>query len=231
MIEAFEFLEKLEQGALKIIEDDFSLNIENKERIISLFKELDIFQIKTDYIIWRDKIPLLSTNKARTVPGSIIRRGVFIGTNAIIMPSFINIGASIGENTMIDSGVTIGSCAYIGKNCHISSNTVIAGVLEPVSKIPVIIEDNVFVGAQCLISEGIRICKNSVIAAGTILTSSTKIIDINTKKEFNHIPENSLITPGFYEKNGFQIQCAIIQKKVNAQTIAKTELNKNLRKN
>lgn len=231
--DALKFFSLLEDGAMKIIEktDDgkFNLNIENKKLIQQLFVHLPVE--KHFDPIWRDKIPLLDkVDHFRMVPGAIIRRGACIKENCVIMPSFINIGTHIGHNTMIDSGVTIGSCAYIGNRCHISSNVVIAGVLEPISNMPVVIDDDVFVGAQSLIAEGVFVSKGSVISSGVHLTASTKIIDRATNIEYDHVPPYSVVVPGFYESAPkVYIQCAYIIKTVDEKTRSKTSINDILR--
>jgi 2,3,4,5-tetrahydropyridine-2-carboxylate N-succinyltransferase len=148
--DALQFLALLENGTMKIVEKTndgkFELNITNKELVQKVFSYLPIEKHINGDKIWRDKIPLLTKiDHFRMVPGAIIRAGACIKEDAIIMPSFVNIGTYIGSKTMIDSGVTIGSCAYIGNRCHVSSNVVIAGVLEPISQMPVIVDDDVFI--------------------------------------------------------------------------------------
>lgn len=234
--QALEFLSDLETGKKKIIESDFSLNIENKGKIVQLFK---IFETKKIGEHYNDKIPLFEISENminfRVVPGATIRRGVYIAKNVVIMPSFVNIGAHIGENTMIDSYVTAGSCVYIGANCHISSSSVLAGVLEPINHMPIIIEDNVFIGAQCLVAEGVRVKKNAVLAAGVHITASTKIIERQTGKMFDHVPENAVVVPGFYESitNNIKsiIQCAWVIRYVEGgkNNLSKLALNEILR--
>lgn len=159
--------------------------------------------------------------------GAICREGAFIGKKTVIMPSFINIGAYIGENCTIDIYSQIGSCARIGDNCHISAGTVIAGVIEPVNALPVIIDDNVFIGGNCLISEGVIVKRGAVISAGTSITSSTKIIDQETNEiTYGSIPENSVAISGSVNyKNNLSINCVIIKKKVSNSTLKKVELN------
>lgn len=233
---AYEFLEALENGTARIVEENFELNIANKENILKVFKHLDI---KNDYqfeYFARDKIPLMQKldAKFRIVPGSIIRRGAYIGDDVVVMPSFINIGASVGEKTMIDSYATIGSCAFIGKRCHISSSTVVGGVLEPINAMPVIIEDDVVIGAGCVVAEGVRIKSGSIVAAGVTLTSSVKIIDRQTGDYYDHVPANSLVIPGSYEsisEHGIKsfINCAWVTTHDNKNSKEKVMLNVNLR--
>jgi 2,3,4,5-tetrahydropyridine-2-carboxylate N-succinyltransferase len=170
---------------------------------------------------------------ARIVPGAYVRTGVFLGRNVGVMPSFINIGAYIGDNTMIDSMATIGSCAQIGKNCHIASSVTISGVLEPMADKPVIIEDNCFIGAGSQISEGVTICEGSVIGSGVILSSSTKIYDRNTKQLlYGTIPPYSVVVPGIMPISNDEtasVLAAIIVKTVDEGTRKKTAINDLLR--
>ena len=167
----------------------------------------------------------------RAVPGCFVRKGAFLNSGCIVMPSFVNIGANIGKNTMIDSMTTIGSCAQIGANCHISANVCIGGVLEPLQANPVIIEDNCFVGAGCQITEGIIVHEGSVIATGVTLSSGVKIIDRATGKVFkNEIPPYSVVVSGSYKsENNLSINCAIIIKKITAEIRSKTSINDLLR--
>ncbi|MDR1476154.1 MAG: 2,3,4,5-tetrahydropyridine-2,6-dicarboxylate N-succinyltransferase [Holosporales bacterium] len=167
----------------------------------------------------------------RKVPGTIIREGSYIGPNTVIMPSFINIGVYVGEKTMIDINSAIGSCAQIGSNCHISAMTCIGGVLEPTSAMPVIIEDNCFIGAHSAILEGVIVGENSVIASGVIISASTKIIDRKTGKIYlGEIPKNSVVVPGSYQTSGnLNISCAVIIKMVDHRTRQKSSINEILR--
>lgn len=153
--------------------------------------------------------------KIRVVPGAIVRYSAYLSPGVVVMPSFINVGAYIGENTMIDANATIGSCAQIGSNCHISDGVTIGGVLEPINANPVIIEDGCFVGARSVISESVIVKQNSIISAGVTLTGSTKIIDRETGEiTYGKVRENSLVIPGTYSvKNGLSISCAIVMDK------------------
>ena len=178
-----------------------------------------------------DKIGILSSSQRyRKIPGSIIRDGVYIGNDAVIMPSYINIGAYIGNKTMIDINAAIGSCAQIGNSCHISALACIGGVLEPAVATPVIIEDNCFIGACSAILEGVIVEKNSVIASGVIISGSTKIIDRQTQKVHKGIiPSGSVVVSGSYPSDSLNISCAIIIKKVDDKTREKSSINDILR--
>lgn len=196
---------------------------------------------------WWDKVPSkfdgLSADDFRAagfraVPGSIVRRSAFIAPNVVLMPSFVNVGAYVGEGTMVDTWVTIGSCAQIGKNCHISGGVGIGGVLEPLQAGPVIIEDNCFIGARSEVAEGIVIEEGSVISMGVFLGASTKIIDRETGEVFmGRVPAYSVVIPGTLPSakplpDGSpapSLACAVIVKRVDAKTRSKTGINELLR--
>lgn len=168
----------------------------------------------------------------RTVPGTIIRKGSFVGKNVVLMPSFINIGAYIDDGTMVDTWATVGSCAQIGKNVHISGGVGIGGVLEPLQASPTIIEDNCFIGARSEIVEGVIVEKGSVISMGVYIGKSTKIYDRETKQiSYGKIPAGSVVVAGSLPAidNSHSIYCAVIVKKVDNNTLSKVELNDLLR--
>ena len=168
----------------------------------------------------------------RVVPPAIARRGSFIGKNAVLMPSYVNIGAYVGEGTMVDTWATVGSCAQIGKNVHLSGGVGIGGVLEPIQAGPVIIEDNFFIGARSEVVEGVVIEENSVLSMGVYIGQSTKIYDRETGEvHYGRVPAGSVVVPGSIPaSNGkYSLYAAIIVKKVDAQTRAKTAINELLR--
>ena len=168
----------------------------------------------------------------RAVPGSIVRRGSFIGRNAVLMPSFVNIGAFVDEGTMVDTWATVGSCAQIGRNVHISGGTGIGGVLEPLQAGPVIIEDNCFIGARSEVAEGVIVEEGAVISMGVFLGASTKIVDRATGEViYGRIPAYSVVVPGTLpgRDGGPGLACAVIVKRVDAQTRSKTGINELLR--
>ena len=168
----------------------------------------------------------------RVVPPAIARRGSFIGKNAVLMPSYVNIGAYVGEGTMVDTWATVGSCAQIGKNVHLSGGVGIGGVLEPIQAGPVIIEDNCFIGACSEVVEGVVIEENSVLSMGVYIGQSTKIYDRETGEvHYGRVPAGSVVVPGSIPaSNGkYSLYAAIIVKKVDAQTRAKTAINELLR--
>jgi 2,3,4,5-tetrahydropyridine-2-carboxylate N-succinyltransferase len=168
----------------------------------------------------------------RAVPGAIVRRGAYVGKNVILMPSFVNIGAWVGEGTMVDTWATVGSCAQIGKNVHLSGGAGIGGVLEPLQANPTIIEDGCFIGARAEVAEGVIVGEGAVLAMGVYLSASTKIVDRATGEVFRgKVPPYSVVVPGSLPdaKGGPSLYCAVIVKRVDAQTRAKTGVNELLR--
>ena len=196
---------------------------------------------------WYDKVPSkfadwskkLDFDDAgfRAVPNCVVRRGAYIAPKAVLMPCFVNIGAHVGEGTMIDTWVTIGSCAQVGKNCHISGGVGLGGVLEPLQANPTIIEDNCFIGARSEVAEGVIVEEGSVLSMGVFLGASTKIVDRATGEIFQgRVPAYSVVVPGSLAgkplpdgKPGPSLACAVIVKRVDAKTRAKTSVNELLR--
>jgi len=168
----------------------------------------------------------------RVVPPAVARKGSFIGKNVVLMPSYVNIGAYVDEGTMVDTWATVGSCAQIGKNVHLSGGVGIGGVLEPVQAGPVIIEDNVFVGARSEVVEGVIIEENAVLSMGVYIGQSTKIYDRETGEiTYGRVPAGAVVVPGSLPSacGKYSLYCAVIVKKVDAQTRAKTGINELLR--
>ena len=168
----------------------------------------------------------------RVVPNAIVRRGSFIGKNAVLMPSYVNIGAYVGDGTMVDTWATVGSCAQIGKNVHLSGGVGIGGVLEPVQAGPTIIGDNCFVGARSEVVEGVVVEDNCVISMGVYIGQSTKIYDRETGEVFyGRVPAGSVVVAGnLPSKDGsYSLYCAVIVKKVDAKTLGKVGINELLR--
>lgn len=168
----------------------------------------------------------------RSVPGAIVRQGAYIARNVVLMPSFVNIGAYVDEGAMIDAWATVGSCAQIGKNVHLSGGAGIGGVLEPLQANPTIIEDGCFIGARAEVAEGVIVREGAVLAMGVYLSGSTKIIDRATGEVFRgEVPAYSVVVPGALPdpKGGPSLYCAVIVKRVDAQTRAKTGVNELLR--
>ncbi|MBA4742799.1 MAG: 2,3,4,5-tetrahydropyridine-2,6-dicarboxylate N-succinyltransferase [Azoarcus sp.] len=168
----------------------------------------------------------------RVVPPAVARRGSFIGRNVVMMPCYVNIGAYVDEGTMVDTWATVGSCAQIGKNVHLSGGVGIGGVLEPIQAGPVIIEDNVFVGARSEIVEGVVVEENAVISMGVYIGMSTRIYDRETGQvHYGRVPAGSVVVPGSLPSadGKYSLYCAVIVKKVDAQTRSKTGINELLR--
>ena len=168
----------------------------------------------------------------RAVPGAIVRHSAFIAKNVVLMPSFVNVGAHVGEGTMIDTWATVGSCAQIGKHCHISGGTGIGGVLEPLQAGPVIIEDNCFIGARSEVAEGVVVGEGSVLSMGVFLGASTKIVDrASGSVSYGHVPPYSVVVPGTLPGANGQVglACAVIVKRVDEKTRSKTSINELLR--
>jgi 2,3,4,5-tetrahydropyridine-2-carboxylate N-succinyltransferase len=190
---------------------------------------------------WWDKVPNKFSSWSarryedagfRAVPGAVVRAGAFIGRNVVLMPSFVNIGAFVDEGTMVDTWATVGSCAQIGKNVHLSGGAGIGGVLEPLQANPTIIEDGCFIGARAEVAEGVIVREGAVLAMGVYLSASTKIIDRATGEVFRgEVPAYSVVVPGALPdpNGGPSLYCAVIVKRVDAQTRAKTGVNELLR--
>ncbi|MGD9979580.1 MAG: 2,3,4,5-tetrahydropyridine-2,6-dicarboxylate N-succinyltransferase [Hyphomonadaceae bacterium] len=169
----------------------------------------------------------------RMVPGAIVRTGAYIARNVVLMPSFVNVGAYVDEGTMVDTWATVGSCAQIGKNVHISGGAGIGGVLEPLQANPTIVEDNCFIGARSEVAEGVIVREGAVLAMGTFISQSTKIVDRETGETFRgEIPPYAVVVPGAIPgayQGAPSLACAVIVKRVDAQTRAKTGVNELLR--
>jgi 2,3,4,5-tetrahydropyridine-2-carboxylate N-succinyltransferase len=168
----------------------------------------------------------------RAVPGALVRRGAYVARNAVLMPSFVNIGAYVDEGSMIDAWATVGSCAQIGKNVHLSGGAGIGGVLEPLQANPTIIEDDCFIGARAEVAEGVIVRQGAVLSMGVYLGASTKIVDRATGEVYRgEVPAYAVVVPGALPdpKGGPSLYCAVIVKRVDAQTRAKTSTNELLR--
>jgi 2,3,4,5-tetrahydropyridine-2-carboxylate N-succinyltransferase len=195
---------------------------------------------------WWDKVPSkfvgwgaaeFERSGFRAVPGAIVRHSAYVAPGVVLMPSFVNLGARVDSGTMIDTWATVGSCAQIGKNCHISGGAGIGGVLEPLQAGPVIIEDNCFVGARAEVAEGVLVGEGSVLSMGVYLGASTKIVDRSTGEvHMGRVPPYSVVVPGALPGKSFpnnepgpSLYCAVIVKRVDEKTRAKTSVNELLR--
>jgi 2,3,4,5-tetrahydropyridine-2-carboxylate N-succinyltransferase len=236
-----ETLAALDAGTLRVAEktpEGWRVNEWIKKAILLSFRLNDSAPIGGGY----DKVPLKFANwdaakfaaaGFRAVPGAVVRRGAYIAPGAVLMPSFVNLGAYVGEGTMIDTWATVGSCAQVGKHCHISGGAGIGGVLEPLQAAPVIIEDNCFIGARSEVAEGVIVEEGAVLSMGVYLGASTKIVDRATGEiSYGRVPAYAVVVPGTLpakEPGGPSLYAAIIVKRVDAQTRAKTSINELLR--
>jgi 2,3,4,5-tetrahydropyridine-2-carboxylate N-succinyltransferase len=190
---------------------------------------------------WWDKVPSkfagwgekeFAAAAFRVVPGAIVRRGAYVAPGAVLMPSFVNIGAYVGEGTMVDTWATIGSCAQVGRNVHISGGTGIGGVLEPLQAAPVIVEDDCFIGARSEVAEGVIVGRGSVLSMGVFIGASTRIVDrASGEIHYGRVPAYSVVVPGALpgKQGGPALACAVIVKRVDKRTRAKTSINELLR--
>ena len=193
-----------------------------------------------------DKVPLKTAGWGanrfrdagfRAVPGSVVRRSAYIAPGVVLMPSFVNVGAHVGADTMVDTWATVGSCAQVGRKCHISGGAGIGGVLEPLQASPVVIEDECFIGARSEVAEGVVVERGSVLSMGVFLGASTRIVDRATGEVFvGRVPAYSVVVPGSMPGRalpdgtpGPSLYCAVIVKRVDAQTRSKTSINELLR--
>jgi len=212
-----------------------------KKAVLLSFRLSDSVPIRSGDLAYFDKVQTkfahldveqMRATGVRVVPPAVARRGSFIGRNVILMPSFVNIGAYVDEGTMVDTWVTVGSCAQIGKNVHLSGGVGIGGVLEPLQANPTIIEDNCFIGARSEVVEGVIVEENSVISMGVYISQSTKIYDRATGAvSYGRIPAGSVVVSGNLPSDDgkYSLYCAVIVKRVDAQTRAKTAINELLR--
>ena len=243
-------LSGLEEGMFRVAEpteEGWRVNEWMKKAVLLSFRLLDnaIMAGPGGAPVW-DKVPMKfegwSANQFgaggfRAVPGAVVRRSAHIAPGVVLMPSFVNVGAHVGRNTMIDTWATVGSCAQVGANCHISGGAGIGGVLEPLQASPVIIEDDCFVGARSEVAEGVVVERGSVLAMGVFLGASTKIVDRATGEVFiGRVPAYSVVVPGSLPGRklpdgspGPSLACAVIVKRVDARTRSKTSINELLR--
>jgi 2,3,4,5-tetrahydropyridine-2-carboxylate N-succinyltransferase len=240
-------IEALDAGSFRVAEkglDGWRINQWLKKAVLLSFRlnPLEAIAGGPGGAPWWDKVPSkfsgwdaarFTQAGFRAVPGAIVRRGAFVGRNAVLMPSFVNIGAYVDEGTMVDTWATVGSCAQIGRNVHISGGAGIGGVLEPLQAGPVIIEDGAFIGARSEIAEGVIVEEGAVLSMGVFIGASTKIVDRETGEVFmGRVPAYSVVVPGTLppkSPGGPALSCAVIVKRVDAQTRSKTSINELLR--
>ncbi len=235
----------LNAGRLRVAErrgvGDWTVNQWVKKAVLLSFRLNDNQVVKAGDLHFFDKVrtkfahldeAAMRATGVRVVPPAVARRGAFIGRNVVLMPSYVNIGAYVDEGTMVDTWATVGSCAQIGKNVHLSGGVGIGGVLEPLQANPTIIEDNCFIGARSEVVEGVIVEENSVISMGVYIGQSTKIYDRATGSvSYGRIPAGSVVVSGNLPSadGTHSLYCAVIVKKVDAQTRAKTSINELLR--
>ena len=244
-----ETFNSLDKGLIRVsekINGNWIVNQWIKKAILLSFRLNDNEISKGPYSTWFDKVPGKTTSWSkedhinagfRYVPNGVIRKSAYIAKGVILMPSFVNLGAYVDEGTMIDTWSTVGSCAQIGKNCHISGGAGIGGVLEPIQANPVIVEDNCFIGARSEVAEGVIVGEGSVLSMGVFIGASTKIIDRTTGEiHMGKVPPYSVIVPGSLPGKtlpdgsvGPSLYCAVIVKRVDEKTRSKTSINDLLR--
>ncbi len=235
-------IELLDKGVLKTAEKqngEWKANQWVKQAILLYFRTQKMGLIDSGDLNFFDKIPLkkwTGHEGVRVVPHALVRRGAYVASGAILMPSYVNIGASVGPGTMVDTWATVGSCAQVGSNVHLSGGVGLGGVLEPLQATPVIVEDNAFIGSRCIVVEGLIIEEGAVLGAGVTLTASTKILDVSQKEVKvyqGRVPKNSVVIPGSLPKEfpagTYQVNCALIIGQRKESTDKKTSLNNALR--
>ncbi|MBC7202177.1 MAG: 2,3,4,5-tetrahydropyridine-2,6-dicarboxylate N-succinyltransferase [Pusillimonas sp.] len=237
-------LAKLDEGTLRVAEkkdNNWVVHQWVKKAVLLSFRLENNHIIGQAPIQYYDKVGLkfadcteadFAKGGFRVVPPAVARKGSFIGKNVVLMPSYVNIGAYVDEGSMVDTWATVGSCAQIGKNVHLSGGVGIGGVLEPLQANPTIIEDNCFIGARSEVVEGVIVEENSVLAMGVFLSQSTKIYDRTTGEIiYGRVPSGSVVVPGTLPAadGSHSLACAVIVKRVDAQTRAKTSINELLR--
>ncbi len=240
-----EVLAQLDAGTLRVaekIDGEWTVNQWAKKAVLLSFRMNDNYTMQTcQHLQFYDKVPTKFHDwteeqfveaGVRVVPPAVARKGSFVGKGVVLMPSYVNIGAYVDEGAMVDTWATVGSCAQIGKNVHLSGGVGIGGVLEPLQANPTIIEDNCFIGARSEIVEGVIVEEGSVISMGVYIGQSTKILDRETGEiSYGRIPAGSVVVSGSLPSSdgSHSLYCAVIVKKVDAKTRAKTSINELLR--
>lgn len=237
-----EVMDHLDKGTLRVAEplgDYWKVNDWVKKAVVMYFPICQMSTLEVGPFEFHDKIPLKKGYEAkgvRVVPHAIARYGAYIERGVIMMPSYINLGAWVGSGTMVDTWATVGSCAQIGRNVHLSGGVGIGGVLEPLQATPTIIEDDCFIGSRCIVVEGVRVRKEAVLGAGVVLTKSTHIIDVTGDEPVTYkgeVPERSVVIPGSYTKSfaagDYNVNCALIIGSRKETTNKKVSLNDALR--
>jgi len=238
-------IEGMESGEFRVAEPDgkggWQTNEWLKKAVLLYFRTRDMQLMEGEPGPFWDKVPLRFEGfgetqfrklGVRVVPGTVVRRGTYLGKDVVLMPSFVNIGAHVGAGTMVDTWATVGSCAQVGKHCHISGGAGIGGVLEPLQASPTIIEDHCFIGARSEVVEGVVVGHHSVIGMGVFLGQSTRIYNRATKEiSYGYVPPGSVVVSGSLPSadGTHSLYCAVIVKQVDAKTRSKTSINDLLR--
>ena len=237
-------IDLLDRGELRVaepVDDHWIVHQWIKKAVLLSFRLNDNRVIDCGATRWYDKVPLkhagydearFREDGVRVVPPAVVRRGAYVARNAVLMPSYVNIGAHVGEGTMVDTWATVGSCAQIGRNVHLSGGVGIGGVLEPLQANPTIIEDDCFIGARSEVVEGVIVERGAVLSMGVYLGQSTRIYDRERDEvSYGRVPAGAVVVPGSMPAtNGrYSLYCAVIVKRVDAQTRAKVGINELLR--
>jgi 2,3,4,5-tetrahydropyridine-2,6-dicarboxylate N-succinyltransferase len=239
-----EAVDLLDRGEIRVAEpvpgpERWRVNAWVRMAILLYFRQMPAQTIAAPPFEYRDKIPLktgLERQGIRVVPPGTVRYGAFLEPGVVVMPAYVNIGAWVGAGTMIDTWATVGSSAQVGRNVHVSGGVGLGGVLEPIQSDPVIIEDDVFLGSRCIVVEGVRVGSGSVLGAGTVLTSSTPIVDTRGGKPVvsrGVVPPGVVVIPGsiprIFPAGEFHVPCALVIGERGESTDRKTRLNESLR--
>lgn len=236
-------MQALDRGALRVAEPlaggQWKVNEWVKQAVLLNFPIQEMKTVEVGPFEFHDKMPLktgYAEAGVRVVPHAIVRYGAHVGKDCILMPSYVNLGAYVGERTMVDTWATVGSCAQIGSDVHLSGGVGIGGVLEPLQAAPVIVEDGCFVGSRCIVVEGVHVGKEAVLGANVVLTASTPIIDVRGSQPVEHrgvVPPRAVVIPGTRPKEfpagTYQVPCAFIIGERKESTDRKTSLNQVLR--
>jgi len=232
----------LDHGELRVaepVDGGWQVNEWIKKAVVLYFPQRKMETLEAGPLEFHDKMPLKRNYAAlgvRVVPHAVARHGAYLAPGVIMMPSYVNIGAYVGPRTMVDTWATVGSCAQIGADVHLSGGVGIGGVLEPLQAAPVIVEDGAFIGSRCIVVEGVRVGREAVLGANVVLTASTKIIDVTGSEPVEYrgyVPERSVVIPGTMPKDfaagTYHVPCALIIGRRKESTDQKTSLNDALR--
>ena len=235
-------MDLLDNGGVRVAhhqDDGWHVNEWAKKAILLSFRTRRMETIEVGPFEYHDKMPLKrgwADQNVRVVPPAVVRHGAYVSAGAVLMPSYVNVGAWVGSGTMVDTWATVGSCAQIGNDVHLSGGVGIGGVLEPLQASPVIVEDGAFVGSRCIVVEGVRVGREAVLAANVVLTASTPIIDVRPKKAVEtrgEVPPRAIVIPGTRKKKfpagKYRVPCALVIGERSASTDRKTSLTDALR--